>query len=268
MPNLTVAAVQTSPLFGEVEKNLGAALDLIPDICDLAVLPELFASGYQFKNRDELQGLSEPLTGTLRSGSVAGRLREFAADRGLTLVAGLAEQAGDRFFNSSILLRPDGTHEIYRKVHLFNAEKELFTPGDLGFPVFSACGTTIGMMICFDWMFPEAARSLALAGAQIIVHPSNLLLPWCPEAMVTRCLENRVFAVTSNRIGTEARTDEPLTFIGMSEVVSPLGEVLTRLNRQNTGAAVAEVDLSLCSKQVTPGNHLWEDRRTQAYRSG
>lgn len=267
MPNLTVAAVQTNPIFGEVEKNLQAAMDLIPAECDLAVLPELFASGYQFRNQDELQALSEPLAGTLQPGSVAHRLGEFAADRGLTLVAGLAEQADGRFYNSSVLLRPDGSHEIYRKVHLFNSEKELFTPGDLGFPVFPACGTTVGMMVCFDWMFPEAARSLALAGAQIIVHPSNLLLPWCPEAMVTRCLENRVFAVTSNRIGTEARTDETLTFIGMSEVVSPLGEILGRLDRQNTGATLAEVDLGLCSKQITPGNHLWKDRRCEAYRS-
>ena len=225
-------------------------------------------SGYQFRDRDELRGLSQPLQGELPPGSPAARLREFAADRNQTLVAGLAEQDGERFFNSSVLLRPDGSHELYRKVHLFNTEKQLFTPGDLGFPVFEACGVQVGMMICFDWMFPEAARSLALAGAEIIAHPSNLLLPWCPAALVTRCLENRVFAVLSNRIGTESRTGEALTFIGLSEVVSPLGEVLGTLDRDNPGAVSAEVDTSRCSKQVTPGNHLWEDRRPESYRNG
>ena len=113
-------------------------------------------------------------------------MTEAAAASGTVFIAGLAERAGDRFFNSSVLVRPDGSREVYRKVHLFMDEKSLFEPGDLGFPVFEACGTTVGMMICFDWIFPEAARSLALAGAEILCHPSNLLLPWGQAAMITR----------------------------------------------------------------------------------
>ena len=164
MKTLHVAAVQTSPIFGEVSTNLHDAIGRIPPGCDLAVLPELFASGYQFRDRQEALQFAEDLSGD--GGPVTRRLTGVAADSGTTIVAGLAEKQGDRLFNSSVLVRPDGSRETYRKVHLFMDEKSLFEPGDLGFPVFEACGTTVGMMICFDWIFPEAARSLALAGAE------------------------------------------------------------------------------------------------------
>ena len=165
-----------------------------------------------------------------------------------------------------MLFRPDGSRDIYRKVHLFMDEKSIFTPGDLGFPVFEACGTTIGMMICFDWIFPEAARSLSLAGAEIICHPSNLLLPWCQAAMVTRCQENMVYAMTSNRVGSENRTGTELTFSGRSQVVSPLGERLAGLDKDETGAAVTTLELVEKDKLFTPGNDLWKDRRPGSYR--
>ena len=205
---------------------------------------------------------------TDRSGDqpICNRLAALAAERNLTVVAGLAERAADALFNSSVLFRPDGSREIYRKVHLFLDEKSIFDPGDLGFPVFRACGTTIGMMICFDWIFPEAARSLALAGAEILCHPSNLLLPWCPAAMITRSQENRVFALTSNRIGREERTENPVDFIGMSQIVSPQGELLTRLGTAEEGAATATLRIVEQDKLMTPRNDLWEDRRPDQYR--
>jgi len=261
---LTLAAVQTSPVFGEVQANVDAALALVPAGCDLAVIPELFASGYQFTGRTEARQFAENLrTG---DGYAMGRLTAAARDTGTTLVAGLVEQDGDRLYNSSVLVRPDGSREIYRKVHLFLDEKDIFDPGDLGFPVYEACGTTVGMMICFDWVFPEAARSLALAGAQILLHPSNLLLPWCPEAMKTRCLENRVFAVTANRVGSEQRTGQKLTFIGMSQVATPMGETPARLDTLETGVAVHRISLAETDKALTPRNHLFDDRRPEAYR--
>ena len=82
------------------------------------------------------------------------------------------------------------------------------------------------MMICFDWIFPETARLLALAGADVIAHPSNLVLDWCQTAMVTRCLENNIFSVTANRYGTEKRTGTSLTFTGGSRICAPRGQVL------------------------------------------
>lgn len=266
MKSLTVAVIQTHPVFGHLEENVEVALGFIPDGCDLAVLPELFNTGYQFKNRGEAFGMAEDLTGDEKPGQATRRLTRAAAESGTTIVAGLAEKDGDRLFNSSVLFRPDGTWDIYRKVHLFMDEKAIFTPGDLGFPVFAACGTTIGMMICFDWIFPEAARSLSLAGAEIICHPSNLLLPWCQAAMVTRCQENMVYAMTSNRVGSENRTGTELTFSGRSQVVSPLGTRLAELDKDETGVAVTTVELVEKDKLFTPGNDLWKDRRPGSYR--
>lgn len=262
MERLKVAAVQTSPVFGEIERNIDTALDLVPEGLDLAVLPELFATGYQFRDRDELAHHAETL-----EGPICERLRVHAAVTGTTLVAGLAERDGDRFFNSSVLVRPDGSTELYRKVHLFWDEKSIFEPGDLGFPVFEACGTTLGMMICFDWVFPEAARSLALAGAQVLCHPSNLILAFCPDAMITRCLENRVFAITANRVGTEARVEgKSLTFSGLSQVCGPLGAAPARLDATEVGVVTSDIDLARADKCLTPRNDLWEDRRPDQYR--
>ena len=266
MSTLKVAAIQTAPDFGAYDRNITDALASIPAGCDLAVLPELFASGYQFRSRDEVRQLSDSFDLPAEPASAFGRLLDHAQRHDCTIVAGLAERSGDALYNSSVLVRPDGTREVYRKVHLFSDEKLVFTPGDLGFPVFAACGTEVGMMVCFDWLFPESARSLALAGARVLCHPSNLVLPWCPQAMITRCLENRVFALTANRIGTEHRTGEALTFIGLSQVVSPGGDVLIRLGSDEPGVAAAEIDPGATDKQVTPRNHLWRDRRPDAYR--
>ncbi len=272
MSTLTVAAIQTSPVFGDREGNLAAALALVPPGCDLAVLPELCTTGYQFTSRDEALSLAEPVP----DGQACRRLLAFAAERRVTVVAGLAELAGpasgppggagERCFNTAVLCRPDGTWALYRKVHLFWEEKSLFDPGDLGFPVFPACGTTLGLMICFDWIFPESARSLALAGAAVICHPSNLVLPHCPDAMITRCLENRVFAITANRVGEESRAGRTLRFIGQSQVVSPRGEVLAACAGSGTGAAAARIDPAAIDKRITPRNDLFADRRPESYR--
>jgi len=266
MKKLQIAAVQTHPEFGALERNVDTALGLVPGDCDLAVLPELFSTGYQFTSRAEVLGFAENLTDD-QPGPTCARLAQYAGDTGTTLIAGLAEINRESLFNSAVLVRPDGSREIYRKVHLFLDEKSIFTPGDLGFPVFEACGTTVGMMICFDWIFPEAARSLALAGAEIICHPSNLLLPWCQAAMVTRCQENMVVIVTSNRVGTEDRTGTPLTFSGRSQIVSRMGDRLAALDQDEIGATSATVEILERDKLFTPRNDLWADRRPEMYRT-
>jgi len=261
MTRLRLAVVQTAPIFGAVHQNLDAALGLVPVDADMTVLPELCATGYQFRDHDELMDLAETVDGPIVS-----RVRDHAVALGRTLCAGWAERDGDAVYNSSVLARPDGSREVYRKVHLFLDEKTMFTPGDLGFPVFEACGTTVGMMICFDWLFPEAARTLALRGARILLHPSNLLLPFCPDAMVTRCLENRVFAVTANRVGTEARIEgRSLTFVGLSQVCGPAGRPLVRMGDIQEGAATTDIDLADADSQLTPRNEIWSDRRPEAY---
>jgi len=119
----------------------------------------------------------------------------------------------------------------------------------------------------FDWYFPEAARTLALRGAQIIAHPANLVLPHCQTAMVTRCLENRVFAVTTNRYGTEALPDgRSLTFTGASQVMDARGVRLCQAPVAGDAVLLAEIDPTLADdKRVTPRNDLFADRRPEFY---
>ncbi len=265
MKTLTVASIQNSPEFGNIRANLHDLMGLLPLGCDLAVLPELCATGYQFRCRDEVMEMAEVIAPGQQPGPITTRLSEAAASSGITIIAGIAERDGDKLYNSSVLIRPDGSRHIYRKIHLFLDEKNLFDPGDLGFSVVDACGVKVGMMICFDWIFPESARTLALKGAQIIAHPSNLVLPWCPEAMITRSLENRVFTMTANRVGRELRTDTPLEFIGLSQVVSPTGMRLAQLGKEGTGAALATINISESHKKITAANDLFADRRPEFY---
>ena len=175
------------------------------------VLPELCATGYQFLSLEEVEALAEPVP----AGPTTSRLEDIAKARDMHIVAGVAERHGGRCFNSAVLVGPTGFLDVYRKTHLFYEETVFFSPGDTGFHVWDIGLAKIGIMVCFDWIYPEAARTLALKGADIVCHPSNLVLPHCPDAMVTRCLENRVFSITANRIGYEERGGkERLTFIG------------------------------------------------------
>jgi predicted amidohydrolase len=125
----------------------------------------------------------------------------------------------------------------------------------------------VGILICFDYMFPEAARSLALQGAEVVLHPSNLITRYGQQTMVTRSVENCVFVLTSNRVGTEARGDkDPLTFGGQSQIVAPRGQVLGELGREEEGLLLAEIDPALArDKLVTPRNDVLEDRRPEIY---
>lgn len=261
MSVIQAAVIQTAPVFGACERNLQQALRLIPASCELAVLPELCTTGYQFQSRDELRDLAE----SIPDGRTCRMLRAHAAATGATLVAGLAERDGERLFNSAVLVRPDGMLDRYRKVHLFWDEKLVFDAGDLGLPVFAACGTTVGLMICFDWFFPEAAGTLARRGARVICHPANLVLPHCPDAMPVRALENRVFTLTANRVGSEERAGRRLRFIGRSTIASPRAERLAVLSADRAEAGSAALDLAHCDPWLTPRNHVVEDRRPDVY---
>jgi predicted amidohydrolase len=256
-----VAVVQTNPVFGEVKKNIQDALDLMETIkADLYVLPELFSTGYNFIEQSEVKALAEP-----EDGMTFKVLCEFTKKQMCYIVYGFAEKA-DTMYNSSSLIGPEGFIGVYRKVHLFYRESILFTSGNLGFPVFDLPFGKIGMMVCFDWLYPESARSLALKGAQLIAHPSNLVLPHCPDGMITRALENKVFTATADRVGKENRGGIDLKFIGTSEIVSPNGKILCRLGTNESAIGVAEVDLSFADKkQINEYNHLLNGRRMDQY---
>ncbi len=261
---MRVGYFQFDPVFGEVATNLDVVTARLEQAeADLMVLPELFATGYQFTSQEEVARLAEAVP----DGPTTQRLVEIAARRKMTIVAGLAERAGSNYFNSAVVVGPKGFIGCYRKTHLFFEETLFFSPGDSGFQVWDIGPAKIGVMICFDWYYPEAARTLALLGAEIIAHPSNLVLPNCPDSMVTRCLENRIFSVTANRIGSEARGGKDrLTFIGLSEVVSPRGRILHRAPRETEDLTIVEIDPGEArDKALNTYNDLLRDRRPALY---
>jgi predicted amidohydrolase len=260
-----VGFYQFDPQFGEVAKNLDAVTAVLERTeADLIVLPELFASGYQFLSPEEARRLAEPVP----DGPTVRRLADIAKRRKMHLVAGLPELSGSRCYNSAVVVGPSGFLGCYRKTHLFYEETQCFTPGDSGFLVWDIGPARIGIMICFDWYYPEAARTLAMQGADIICHPSNLVLPNCPDSMPVRCLENRVFAVTCNRIGSEARGGkERLTYIGQSEVVTPKGVIKHRAPRDREELAVLDIDPAEArNKRLNRYNDLLCDRRPSLYK--
>jgi predicted amidohydrolase len=261
---MRVGFYQFNPIFGEVKRNLDSVCTRIArESCDLMVLPELFASGYQFASKQEAESLAEPVP----EGPTTQRLLEVAQDRGMSIVAGLPERAEGRCYNSAVLVGASGFIGVYRKTHLFFEETLFFAPGDTGLQVWDIGAAKVGVMICFDWIYPEAARTLALKGAEIICHPSNLVLPHCPDAMVTRCLENRCFAVTADRIGSEQRGGKDrLTYIGRSEIVSPRGRLLHRAPADREDLAVLDIDpREARNKSLNPYNDLLRDRRRTLY---
>lgn len=260
---MKIAFVQMNVAFGDVRTNLENAKRLINDItADLFVLPELFNSGYMFQSMDELASLAESAS----DGPTSQFLQRVATEKKCHLVAGLVERSGKTFFNSAVLVGPEGYVSTYRKVHLFNTEKKWFAPGDAPFFVVDIGPAKVGMMICFDWIFPESMRSLANLGADIVCHPANLVMPYCQRAMVTRCLENNVFAVTANRIGADERKGEIISFTGKSQITGPQGQVLASAPESSESVKVVEIDInSARDKWLNPRNNLLEDRRPDCY---
>lgn len=254
--------LQFAPVFGQKEANFERVDSLLSGAkADLVVLPELFSTGYIFESKDELRSLAED-----EAGRTFAFLKDLSRRTNMAIVAGVAERAGDECYNSCFLFADGGIGARYRKVHLFDREKELFKAGTSPFPVCDLNGVKLGLMICFDWIFPEVTRLLALKGAQIICHPSNLVLPYCPRAMITRCIENSVFAITVNRVGTEARAGLELRFIGMSQVVGPRGEVLIRADSNEEGLRIIEIQPRLANdKMITQRNHVLDDRKPDLY---
>jgi len=263
---MRIGFFQFNPIFGEIQTNVNTVLKALSGVpADLIVLPELFNTGYQFASKKEVRELSEPIP----NGYTSQCLSQWAHENGIFLVAGLAEHDGEQLYNSAILVGPQGVFSVYRKIHLFYEETLWFSPGNRGFEIVEVKGTRVGIMICFDWIFPEAARTLALKGADLICHPSNLVLPYCPNAMVTRAIENRVFTITANRIGNEERNGKKkLTFIGQSEIVNPTGKILYRASEDQEEFHAVEINpLEAREKQINPYNHLLNDRKPKRYTS-
>jgi predicted amidohydrolase len=261
---MKIGVYQNNPVFGEVGLNIEQAIQALTDVeTDLMVLPELFNTGYQFLSKEEAQSLAEEIP----LGKTCQAMIDFAKRKGGFLVFGMAERDGDHIYNGSAVVGPEGFIGKYRKTHLFSEEKDCFDPGDSGFQVFDLGPAKIGVMICFDWWFPESARVLALEGADIICHPANLVLSQCQQAMTTRSLENGVFSATANRVGSEAREGKPpLIFTGKSQILDCCGQVLTRLAEAEPGVSVVDIDvIQARDKKLTARNDRFADRRSEFY---
>jgi predicted amidohydrolase len=260
--------LQFQPEFGKVDKNINKVTKLLSgEKFDLIVLPELANSGYLFADKKELVEFSEEIP----SGRFCRAMFEIAEEKNAFIVSGICEREGDNFYNSSVVFKPDGSYELYRKIHLFDREKLWFTPGEVPLRVFELHKEGIksfraGMMICFDWIFPEAARTIALNGAQLICHPSNLVMSYCQNAMSTRALENHVFIITANRIGKEANGGMELFFTGESVIVDPKGNYLARASVNEEEIKIVDMDLTKAlDKNINPANDLFKDRRENFY---
>ncbi len=270
---MKIGFAQFAPVLGEPETNRRTLDRLAAQAhgADLLVFPELASSGYRFRDRAEAWALSESAAG----GPFVRHLTAISAKHRMFVVAGFCERDGERLYNSAALAGPAGVIGIYRKTHLFMDEKDIFLPGDLGLPVFdadlgaldpsrsgSAC--RIGLLICFDWQFPEVWRVLALKGADVVCHPSNLVLPGkAQRAVPTHAMLNRVFAVLANRTGTE----RDLAFTGRSILAGPSGETLAEGSPEGEEVHVVEVDPAEArDKKVTARNDLIADRRPELYK--
>lgn len=252
---------QMEPTVGDLKHNLSILamiLDQASEVnTEVLVLPELANSGYVFQNRDEALSLSE----SIPKGPYSKMLLDWTAE-GKVAAVGICERDGRDLYNSAAFFS-NGEHKgTYRKLHLFDREKEWFNPGSQEPPVYEEKGIRYGVMICFDWAFPEVARAIGLRKAHIILHPANLVLPYCQDAMITRSIENRIFTATANRIGEE----RGVVFSGMSQVTSPTGKCLIRMNSTETGLGVADINPKEAeNKMITRRNDLLADRRPKMY---
>lgn len=261
---MQIGFLQLKPRFGAVRENVRAAKSLLKNVTETTVvLPELFNTGYLFRSKDELARLAESVT----SGYTVGEMKKLAKQKHLNLVFGMAEKKGRKFYNSAVMVTSKGKVYTYQKTHLFDREKLFFSSGDRSYAVHLVDGVKIGMMVCFDWFFPEVTRILALKGADVVCHPSNLVLPFCQEAMKTRSIENRVYTVTANRIGSEKRGNLSLSFTGHSQVVDPNGNVMASCGERSESLKIVEIDVDTArNKHVTSNNDLFKDRKVTLYK--
>lgn len=268
-----VACCQLAPLVGEKKINLAKTADFIEraakDGARIVVLPELCSSGYVFESRAEAFALSD----TYADGQTTTLWSAMARDLGLHIVGGFAERTGSTLYNSAAVISPAGRMGLFRKVHLWGDENLFFSPGDLGFPVFSTEHGTLGVGICYDGWFPEFYRSCALKGAELVCVPTN----WVPingqdpkrEAManiltMASAHTNSIYIAAADRVGVERGQE----FIGQSLIVSytgwPIGEPASATEEQ---IVMVDVDLAQArrARRWNDFNQVLRDRRPEAY---
>lgn len=261
---IKIGFYQFNPKFKRVNENCTKIINKLNGVkADVIVLPELAFTGYNFHDRKELESVAEDPADS----NIVKEVTNLCSRNDFYIITGFAEKFGQSIFNSALLIGPEGLVHIYRKIHLFNREKLYFNPGDRPLAINTIKGTKIGIMICFDWIFPEIARSLAILGAEVICQPANLVLSYCQNVMLARSLENRVFSVTANRIGKEIFEHGSLEFTGQSQIVAPNGDLLYRANSKKELIYIHDIEQKEASnKNITKLNNIFVDRRPDFYK--
>ena len=270
------AIVAVAAPFG---RDVGAALDAMErtvvaaraEGAGLVVFPECALGGYV---REPMPGEHGPeLPAALDPhGPEIARLIAIAGD--VVLCAGYTETGGDRPFNSAVCVSGDGVLGHHRKVHLPPGERFAYAPGD-GFAAFDTPVGRLGMLVCYDKLFPEAARALALDGAEVIASlaawPADRLRPAArieddrqtrhfDLTDAARAVENQVVWVSANMTGSFG----PLRFLGSAKVVDPDGVTLASTGCR-PGAAVARIDAAAAVRESRLGIDHLGDRRPSSY---
>ncbi len=268
-----LACAQYAVRDGDPETNLRLSLAWISAAAragaDLVVLPELSNSGCDLSSREMALRLAEgvPEGPTVRAWAEASR------DLGILVVGGLLEAEGDAIYNSAVVVGPDGLLGCYRKTHFWDREKLMYESGR-ELPVFETPLGTLGLLVCYDAWFPEAIRTLAMRGAEILCIPANAPDDWVPEGQRRGGLTmlgahaiaggnaNRIYVACANRVGGG--------YQGRSCVVAPSGGVLAFGEAHEEGLVLAEVDRERArrEKHLTPYSHAFGDRNEEVYKVG
>jgi predicted amidohydrolase len=267
---MLVAVAQIEPRLGETERNLEACLSRLEEAavagCELLVLPECALTGYVFESPEE--ALAHALEAP---GLETGELAAACARLGMHAVCGLLAREDEVLRNRAVLVGPDGLVGHYDKTHLpYLGVDRFVTPGEGPLEPFDTPVGRIGIEICYDLRFPEVTRALALAGADIVAHPTNWPLAARTNADFmtrSRALENRVFLLTANRVGRERSAE----FCGWSQIVDPMGTRLAEADATSEALVVADIDVEEARvKDIVPKPgeyemHLFGHRRPELY---
>ncbi len=265
-----VAAIQTRARTGDKEGNTRQALDAVRRACwdgvRLVVLPELGNSGYVFNSREEVAELAEPI-----GGDTTQLWLDAAREHDVYICGGFLEVEAGRFYNSALLVGPDGLIGHYRKVHLWDEEKLFFEPGNLGLNVFNVPFGRVGIMICYDGWHPEVARILKLKGADIILDPTcwvlvpNVVTPENPVSAYVHMATahvNNLFVVCADQCGIE----RGCTFLGRSCIAGPAGFVAGPGGHEDPEIVSAEINLAQARyHHWTSLANPFADRRTDLF---
>lgn len=257
-----MAVIQMTSKTLDKERNIHRTIELLEQAvrekAELVVLPELCASGYNFKSLKEAASVSEAIP----NGLTTRRWVEFAEENDVYLVGGVCESAGNSLYNSAVMVGPEGYIGTYRKVHLWHKEKIWFKAGSR-FKVFDTPFGKIGVMICYDNYFPETTRILTRMGADVVCQPTATQQDFDMLINQVRSAENAIFIGTADLVGKERN----IKFVGQSQITNPEGKILVKELEERESVLTADINISLATKakQLNELNNIISDRRTDLY---